>query len=347
MQSQPLTSKLGEIKYRAKIVNQQLGTENTQLNEYNSTEFKLLFGQKLKLTEKTFRSLQKKGYTLSPFLEIGAEHSIRTSLLVSKFKAQGFSTDISLHSLTKSKQFAKMFNLNKTAKIICCDANNLPFKSNSIPFIFFYETLHHFPDPKVPLKEAYRVLAPGGICLVGSDPIKQKFQIKFWRRPNKLRIWEKALKYALILPFISHIGKTEVEEGILEEAFSLNTWQKAFDIFDDVEVNIKAFPYGPTQSIKKSEKRKWFTPNLKTNIVLSILGGGLSAICKKKGQYKITKKNLQDLLICPDCLTNNKENKISKSANSFKCRTNNHQYEIYKNVPIMVEARLKSHILKA
>src|SRR3989344_9246727 len=266
MTFQSTGAKLAEVVFRSQIVNQQLGKDLIFPNEPTVKEFKKLLTFKLKETDKTFKMLQKRNLPLSPYLEIGSEHPLRPALLESKYKAVGFATDISLYSLSKTPQFVRKFNYKKIPKTICCDAYNLPFKSNSFPFVFIYETLHHFPDPKPVLEEIKRVLASGGTLLVGADPICATFQIKLWRRPTKLRVWEKILKFFLILPFISHIGKTEVDHGIIETAFSLKTWQDALSVFDKVEVTMKAFPWGPTESVKKTQKENWISDRKSTRL---------------------------------------------------------------------------------
>src|SRR3990167_1273496 len=279
MQLQPLSSKIGEVKYRLQISKQHLNRETIFPNEPTLKEFKNLLASKLKETDKTFKMLQNRNLPLSPYLEIGSEHGLRPALLESKYKAVGFATDISLYSLSKTPQFVRKFNYEKIPKTICCDAYNLPFKSNSFPFVFIYETLHHFPEPKPVLEEIKRVLSPGGTLLVGSDPICATFQIKLWRRPTKLRVWEKILKFFLILPFISHIGKTEVEHGIIETAFSLKTWQESLSIFGHVEAKI-TIPYlNLKKVIEKDQNKNWPKLNLPMRLLLAMTGGGIQAVC--------------------------------------------------------------------
>ena len=342
MTFQSTGAKLAEVVFRSQIVNQQLGKDLIFPNEPTLKEFKNLLASKLKETDKTFKMLQRRNLPLSPYLEIGSEHGLRPALLESKYNAVGFATDISLHSLSKTPQFVRKFNYKKIPKTICCDAYNLPFKSNSFPFVFIYETLHHFPEPKPVLEEIKRVLSPGGTLLVGSDPICATFQIKLWRRPTKLRVWEKILKFFLILPFIYHIGKTEVEHGIIETAFSLKTWQEALSIFDRVEVKIKAFPFGPTQTVEKNYKKNWIFPKLKTQIALHLFGGGLQTLCWKKYSREISNsQNLEGLLICPNCLKK-KSGEIPLANLSCKnCKTS---YKTKLGIPILIDTQTAKNI---
>lgn len=347
MQLQSKTIKLAEVGYRAKIAKQHLGKNCIFVNEPTAREFKNILKERLRQSTQTFKMLAKEGVIFSPYLEIGAEYSLRSSLLENKFGAVGFSSDISLPSLARSKEFAKLFNFKKTPKTICADAYNLPFKSNYFPFIFIYETLHHFPDPKPVLLEVKRVLAPGGICLIGAEPIRQSLQIRLWRRPNKLRRWEKALKFLLILPFISHIGKTEVEHGIIEEAFSFKTWQGALSVFDKGEVNIHVFNLSETQCM--SPQKNWLVPTFAVKTLVELFGGGFEAILTKAETSQKYPKGIKQSLICPNCLS---EKKIQVKLKTLKikglfcpnCKTN---YGYYKNVLVLLKDDLKKAVLSA
>jgi len=346
MKLQPLSAKLGEVKYRSKIINQQLGNENIFPNELKFREFTKLIQKRLLESRVDFDKLYKSAHSLSPYLEIGAENALRSAFLENKYKARGFAIDISLYSLAKAREFAKNFKFQKVPKTICADTNNLPFKSNSFPFIFVYETLHHFPDPKPILSEIERVLAPQGICLIGAEPIKPKLQITLWRRPNILRPWEKFLKVLLVLPFISTIGKTETDYGILEESFSLSVWQNALSTFDKVEAQIFGYPFGPSQTLTKSQSRQWLNPNIIVKTAL-LIGGGLKALCTKNGEQVKPHQNLDLLLICPDCLKNQKkEYSLIKSARTYRCTSCKKDYYKKERVLVLLEKNLEKKILQ-
>lgn len=348
MKTQTIVAKQGEVSYRAQISVQHLGKKVMFPNEPTKSEFLAVVRPKIKETEKVFKDLKVKGVNLTPYLEIGAEYGIRSSLLESNFDGIGFATDISLYSLAKATQFAKKFGFGKVAKTVCADAYNLPFRSNSFPFIFVYETLHHFPDPKPVLTEIKRVLATNGTLLIGSDPVSSVFQVRVWRRPTKLRLGEKILKFFLILPFISHIGKTEVDHGILEETFSLKTWQRALSIFDAVKVKIRVFPVGPTETITKSNKKDWLSPSLTTKALLAFLGGDIQAICSKKnGKPNFPFKDLDSLIICPDCLAKDRL-KIPLTINpksGFVCRRCNSGFKKKNGVLVILEKLLEKKLL--
>ena len=56
------------------------------------------------------------------------------------------------------------------------DVASLPFQDNTADGAILVATLHHLPEPgqrKAALEEAYRVLKPGGLCLVGTWAAEQ------------------------------------------------------------------------------------------------------------------------------------------------------------------------------
>lgn len=322
---QTITNKKAEISYRNLL---KKGKFKNQ--EFSEKELLLELKKRIKRTNQSFRKLQKQGIKLSPFLEIGAERGQRSILLASRFKAQGYMLDLSLESLKEAKKISKLMNFSKIPKSICADAYSLPFPDNSFSFVFVYQTLHHFPDPAPIIKEIHRVLAPGGTFFFDEEPIRQTFNLRLWRRPTKLRWWEKILKATLILHFISEIGKSETDAGIIEKSFNLPAWQKSLDIFQNIQTTISVFPFGPTQIIKKTNKKNWLSPKPTTHFLLKLLGGNLQAICNKSGSQKPTKP----VLCCPTC---KKHQPLKRIKQGFICPICHQSYPIIENIPILIE----------
>lgn len=245
-------------------------------------------------TTKIISSLQSQNICLSPFLEIGAEYAQRSTLLVNKFNLSGFALDLSLDSLTAAKIFAQKLNFKKLPLLICADAYHLPFATNSLPFVFCFETLHHFPHPGPIISEALRVTSSH--FYFGEEPISQLINLHLWRRDYHLTPLETLLKKLYLLPFLSDIGKSEVDHGILENTFWLDTWANA--ITQHATIDIKPFFWGPsTHSLN---------PNIFIKFLLALQGGGISALLTKQfvtmsDNRVTTSDSLLNLLCCPVC----------------------------------------------
>lgn len=57
-------------------------------------------------------------------------------------------------------------------KVVCCDAENLPFENNSFETVVSLEVIYYLNNPVKFIREAYRVLKPGGnvvICMFNDD----------------------------------------------------------------------------------------------------------------------------------------------------------------------------------
>jgi ubiquinone/menaquinone biosynthesis C-methylase UbiE len=330
---QTIKSKQGEVSYRSKLVTQYQNKKIIFENEPNQIEIIQALRQRIKSTKQDFTSLKKQKVNFSPYLEIGAEFTHRAAVLEETSGASGFALDISLESLSLAPFFIRHLKLKKTPERICADAYHLPFQDNSINFVFCYQSLHHFPNPKPIIEEVYRVLKPNGHFFVNEEPISQGFNLNLWRRPTKLRIWEKILKYTLILPFISRIGKTETDHGILEETFNHKTWEKSLEIFENATVWLNAYKYGPETKVNKNSKAGWLKPSLTTFPFIFTLGGGIK-ILAQKGNFSANKtsdKN-QSIISCPNCLK-----KLNPNLICPKCHT---KYPQFKKIKLLLDKKL-------
>ncbi len=334
---QTLKSKQGEVNYRSKLVSQYQDKEIIFENEPNRIEIILALKERIKSTIKDLVLLKKNHVKFSPYLEIGAEFGHRAAVIEEKYKANGFALDISLESLALTPFFVKELKLKKIPKRICADAYYLPFKNNSFNFIFCYQTLHHFPNPSPIVKEAFRVLAPGGYLFINEEPVSQPFNLKLWRRPTKLRMWEKILKYILILPFISTIGKTETDHHILENTFSLKTWEKSLYPFEKVNIWVNSYPFGIESTITKNSSSNWLKPSILTRTLISLTGGGIRILAQKsKSSLGKTSTKIDKLLSCPVCLKSLNQNLICR-----KCRT---RYPVFKNIKLLLNKKLMAKL---
>jgi ubiquinone/menaquinone biosynthesis C-methylase UbiE/uncharacterized protein YbaR (Trm112 family) len=338
---QTTAGKLAEINYRKKLI------EGDYKNlEPMGKELVRELNKRLSSAHQDFSRLKKRKVKLSPFLEIGAERGQRAMLLSSIFKENGFMLDISLQSLKTANQLKKPLNLTSIPRPVCADAHSLPFPDNSLAFIFTYQTLHHFSDPLPIIKEIYRVLAPRGVLFLNEEPVRQLLNLRLWRRPTKLRPWEKILKAVFILHFVSEIGKSETEAGITETSFPLKTWERILSTFEEIEATLTAFPYGPSQTLKTAQKLKshkslpntnWLRPHTSTRFLLNLLGGNIRAICKKINSQRTNAPNFA----CPVCTDHPK---LTLSNNDYQCPKCGHHYPIVDSIPILIEESLRKKL---
>ncbi len=69
--------------------------------------------------------------------------------------------------IEESGLLIKYANISKdTSPDYLCDISSIPIEDNSFDGIILSEVLEHVPDPKSVLKEAQRILKPGGLALI-------------------------------------------------------------------------------------------------------------------------------------------------------------------------------------
>ncbi|MBI4058008.1 methyltransferase domain-containing protein [Candidatus Microgenomates bacterium] len=341
MSKQPLRAKVGEVQFRAEVTGQHLGKERQFEHEYTKSEMKAVMREKIERIKKDFTTLKNRATPLSSFLEIGSGYGQASLILVNKFNAVGFATDIAVDPLRGVKETAKKFKFRKFPEIVVCDAESLPFHDNSFPFVFCYQTLHHFPHPGKVIREVYRVLAPGGYFFFAEEPVAQTFNIPLWRRPTKLRWWEKFLKATCILLFISRIGKTETDHGILEETFPLKVWKQSLSSFEEVEAKLFPFPFGPTGLLLR-KNYKWQRFNLVDKISLGIIffvGGGISGTARKEG-------TAHKLVALPSfiCISCNKHPKLVQRDGQLVCPACKVKYLKKDGIDILLSKKLREKL---
>lgn len=99
-------------------------------------------------------------------LELGSGLGILAEKISQKLSS-GRMTGIEI----SSEQIAKCPPENEKLVFICGDAQNLPFKENTFDIIYCRYILEHVPDPLRVLKEAKRVLKPGGKLFIQENAI--------------------------------------------------------------------------------------------------------------------------------------------------------------------------------
>lgn len=72
--------------------------------------------------------------------------------------------DLSPKSITLAKKHCRCFGMK--AKLLCADAERLPFRDNSFDIVYSMGVLHHTPMIQKAISEIYRVLNPGSEAIV-------------------------------------------------------------------------------------------------------------------------------------------------------------------------------------
>lgn len=287
-----------EIEFRRKLAKQHVTGEILLPDYYKKEDHDRILLERINTTKNKMEVLLNQGVNFSPFLELGAERGQRSLVLTNDFNADGFAADISYHQLKTMNHFSNLFHRGKLPLRICCDANQLPFKTNSISFVFSYEFLHHFPSPKPVVKEIYRVLA-NGYYFFDEEPLKILLKIVLYRRKNKIYT-EKELrknKYVKLLEnYISEGYTDEEEHGIIEnENISLKEWIDILSIFKEKDVELTSW-----------EKKTKLSNRLSFRHWKHILfGGKICGLCHKsleEDKRIRTASELYDILGCPNCI---------------------------------------------
>lgn len=79
-------------------------------------------------------------------------------------------TDIAPGQLREARRMHRECGFSASSAHLLADAENLPFATGSFDGAFMVASLHHLPDPLASLKEIRRVLRPGGVFVLGTEP---------------------------------------------------------------------------------------------------------------------------------------------------------------------------------
>ena len=235
MERQDLRNQKGEVEFRRLLVRQQVQGADIFADEISADEMIRVLEQRMTVTAGHLRELRNRGVTLSPYVEIGAERGQRSLVMENDLGAHGAAADLSFDMLGSAAHWATAFQRPRLPLRVCCDVYNLPFRSESLPFVFCYETLHHFPDPSPVLDEVRRVLGPGGWFFFEEEPFRRALRQKLFRTRKAAdpRAGKVARLLHTLLHYVSEPDYNEVKYGILENhSIPIAKWRSALDGFE-------------------------------------------------------------------------------------------------------------------
>lgn len=235
-----------------------------------------------------FRDLALQGPPLSPYLEIGAETGANSLILSNDLQADGIALDISRDALAAMPAYAALMKLHRLPKRVCADAHRLPLRNNSLPLVIVWGTLHHFRDPEPVLAEIRRVLAPGGLLVVGDEPVRRLLSLHLARTSalHSLSPWMRALLHWHILPWLFDVdGAEAVAAGATEMQFGRRQYKRMLARHFE-QVMMSDQPY-ITADIRAAGPlgRALLRPlgtTLATKAEVALFGGAIGARCRKQ-----------------------------------------------------------------
>jgi SAM-dependent methyltransferase/uncharacterized protein YbaR (Trm112 family) len=336
---QTIANLKGEIAFRRKLARQHT-TGEVLLPDYpGKDQHDGVLAGRIETTARTFRDLERRGIDFSTFLELGAERGHRALALVNHFNVRGVATDLSLDQLRTAPFFAAQFGLPRVPLRVCCDANHLPFRSDSVPFAFCYQFLHHFPGLGTIVPEILRVIAPGGRFLFDEEPMGRLLQLHLYTRKKpgypgsriaKLRQW--------IEDLVSDAACDEVEHGIIENhSMPMSQWQKSLSGFAQTDVNVRTLRY--------IRSRVGGSPTF-ANIPALLLGGVISGLCRKETEPRsAAADDPAQWLVCPKHPADGgPEFPLLRENDCYRCAECGEKYPVVDDIPILIEPALRREL---
>lgn len=327
---QDLKSKAGEVKFRARLYEQQVLGDNTIEGELSSEQMLAVMRERMQKTRSDLAELAESHLLHTPFLELGAERCQRSLVLANDFDLDGFAVDLSLESLRYADFLAKQEQFERMPRRVCCDALKLPFADNSIGFAFCYQTLHHFPDPTPLVQELYRVLRPGAALYVNEEPIRRTWKLNLWKRHVPPKGAEnKYFRFAkdYLLDFVSEPHVNEVDYGICEnDDISLAQWESIFGEAAGKSIRLRLLPAPTSMSRVSHNSSRW---GLRSWLCQG-LGGVLSATIRPKPSTSPAPEVLEPLC-CPAC-----QGELRPSAESLSCGACGGLYPVRHGIPMLL-----------
>jgi ubiquinone/menaquinone biosynthesis C-methylase UbiE len=106
-------------------------------------------------------------------------------------------TDVSPGMLTALEANAARIGVRQRVETRACDAEDLPFESESFDLVLGHAVLHHIPDLATAFAEFHRVLRPGGTVVFAGEPSRHGDRLASVPKRAAARaapLWRRALR---------------------------------------------------------------------------------------------------------------------------------------------------------
>jgi SAM-dependent methyltransferase len=341
MAEQSIVNKKGEVTFRKKLAQQHRGEKHHFDEELDVAGIMDMIDWRIQRTREMAKNTYAAGICMSPFLEIGAERCQRSLMLENELGFPGIAADISLDSLLFAERIAVKYGYKKLPVRICCDANNIPVRAGAIPFVFFYQTIHHFSDPSPVLSSINRILTSRGCLFFDEEPTSMRASCKLFLRGNKpVGLMQKILTKLHLMDFVSGIGSPEVRAGITETDFTLRRWGTVLNKFDYSNVIVDS------KLLHGSTLNGLLCSNGLSRFWVELMGGNIHGLCRKKQKAVSASMpalhNPMDALICPECLESGSEQGLRTDNGKLVCSSCGKSYSLVKGVYMLFTKKLGS-----
>jgi ubiquinone/menaquinone biosynthesis C-methylase UbiE len=247
---------------------------------------------------------------MSPFLEIGANAGHSSYMLANEFAADGFALDLSADALRYGAVLRDAWGLERTPVRIAGDALNLPFRDGSLRLVMAFQMLSQFMDIESVFLEVKRVLAPGGVFFFAEEPLRRMLSLRLCRVPyyDSMKPWERRLQDWGLLGFLIRdvVGAGQEESFGIRQNHSLNLkgWRGLIEkhFVDHRSEVFTPECVGAEAAVKRLAVR--LDQHRSVWTAARLLGGTLSALCRKEGSPAAHMPSLdrfEAFLRCPDC----------------------------------------------
>ena len=125
----------------------------------------------------------------------------------------------------------------KKTDLVVGDGENLPYKDESLDFVYSFGVVHHTPDTDAAISEIHRVLKPGGKCYL---TVYHKTSIFFWWSVFFCNfILGRGFRRRTLKQQISMIEYPNTNENMVIRLYKKLEFEKLFENFGNVKAYIR------------------------------------------------------------------------------------------------------------